>query len=115
MNCPRCLASSLLERNREGVTIDVCEACRGIWLDRGELEKLIARARREEPAQHDDDHDHDDVLDFGDRTSAAREGSYNRVPVRANRPPRDDDSAAGRPPGPPRKRRWYESLGDLFD
>ncbi|MBK9034573.1 MAG: zf-TFIIB domain-containing protein [Myxococcales bacterium] len=45
MNCPRCNDSSLLELDRDGVTIDRCERCRGIWLDRGELEKLIGRAR----------------------------------------------------------------------
>jgi uncharacterized protein len=47
MNCPRCTSEPLDERDREGVTIDVCRACRGVWLDRGELEKLIARATRE--------------------------------------------------------------------
>ncbi|MCC6898357.1 MAG: zf-TFIIB domain-containing protein [Polyangiaceae bacterium] len=43
MRCPRCEAA-LAERERDGVTIDICASCRGIWLDRGELEKLIARA-----------------------------------------------------------------------
>jgi uncharacterized protein len=42
MNCPRCEAPSMIELDRHGVTIDRCERCRGIWLDRGELEKLIA-------------------------------------------------------------------------
>ena len=47
MNCPRCASETLDEKDREGVTIDVCRGCRGVWLDRGELEKLIARATRE--------------------------------------------------------------------
>ncbi len=47
MNCPRCASEPLDEKNREGVTIDVCGACRGMWLDRGELEKLIARSQGE--------------------------------------------------------------------
>lgn len=29
--------------DRQGITIDRCQSCRGVWLDRGELEKLIAR------------------------------------------------------------------------
>lgn len=33
----------MVERERDGVTIDVCEDCRGIWLDRGELEKLLSK------------------------------------------------------------------------
>jgi hypothetical protein len=56
MNCPRCASEPLDERVREGVTIDVCQGCRGIWLDRGELEKLIARSVQERgrPAYHED-------------------------------------------------------------
>lgn len=47
MICPRCNKPTLDERERDGVTIDVCSECRGIWLDRGELERLIAMAGRE--------------------------------------------------------------------
>lgn len=61
MNCPRCERVTLNELDRDGVTIDRCDACRGIWLDRGELEKLMARARPEPVARRDhDDDDHDD-------------------------------------------------------
>ena len=48
--CPRD-GSELVEVTRNGVTIDACPACRGIWLDRGELEKLIASER---PESNDD-------------------------------------------------------------
>jgi uncharacterized protein len=41
MDCPRC-AGLLQERTRVGVVVDICERCRGIWLDRGELEKIVA-------------------------------------------------------------------------
>jgi Zn-finger nucleic acid-binding protein len=47
MICPRCTASELIERDHDGVVVDVCRECRGVWLDRGELEKLIARATRD--------------------------------------------------------------------
>jgi Zn-finger nucleic acid-binding protein len=47
MKCPRCENTVLDERDRDGITVDVCASCRGLWLDRGELEKLIARAARE--------------------------------------------------------------------
>jgi len=50
MNCPRCEGSELDERERDGAVVDVCRACRGVWLDRGELEKppkLGARPVRE--------------------------------------------------------------------
>ncbi len=35
----------LMEMNKNGVTIDVCPECKGVWLDRGELEKLLQVAR----------------------------------------------------------------------
>lgn len=47
MQCPRCQNVVLDELDRSGVTVDRCANCRGIWLDRGELEKLVARATAE--------------------------------------------------------------------
>lgn len=40
MRCPLCEVS-MKEVERRGVLIDVCPECRGVWLDRGELEKLL--------------------------------------------------------------------------
>jgi Zn-finger nucleic acid-binding protein len=45
MDCPRCL-DTLLPRYAGDVEVDVCQGCGGWWLDRGELEKLIARSHR---------------------------------------------------------------------
>ena len=42
--CPSC-SGPLTEIERSGVLIDACRDCRGIWLDRGELDKLIAAER----------------------------------------------------------------------
>lgn len=47
MICPRCCKHTLEEKERDGITMDICQECRGIWLDRGELERLIARATQE--------------------------------------------------------------------
>jgi len=41
MQCPVCPESTLLMSERQGVEIDYCPKCRGVWLDRGELDKLI--------------------------------------------------------------------------
>lgn len=43
MNCPVCKDSSLVISERQGVEIDYCPKCRGVWLDRGELDKIIER------------------------------------------------------------------------
>lgn len=55
MKCPNCKESNLVMSERQGVEIDYCPECRGIWLDRGELDKILeksqqAEAPRQEPA-----------------------------------------------------------------
>lgn len=44
MKCPSCPETTLVMTDRQGVEIDYCPACRGIWLDRGELDKLLDKA-----------------------------------------------------------------------
>ncbi len=44
MKCPLCTDTALVMADRQGVEIDYCPQCRGVWLDRGELDKLIALA-----------------------------------------------------------------------
>ncbi len=46
MNCPICNIP-LTMAERQGVEIDYCSKCRGVWLDRGELDKIIERATLE--------------------------------------------------------------------
>ena len=62
MKCPACTETALVMSDRQGVEIDYCPQCRGVWLDRGELDKLIERAERprseppertKEPERHD--------------------------------------------------------------
>lgn len=43
MKCPNCPNETLVMSDRQGVEIDYCPTCRGIWLDRGELDKLLER------------------------------------------------------------------------
>lgn len=71
MPCPICRTGLVLS-DRQGVEIDYCPTCRGVWLDRGELDKIIARntedassaarttgsRERREPRHYDDDDDH---------------------------------------------------------
>lgn len=49
MKCPTCNDTPLVMAERQGVEIDYCPACRGIWLDRGELDKLLDRAASAAP------------------------------------------------------------------
>ena len=44
MKCPTCPTVSLVMTDRSGIEIDYCPECRGVWLDRGELDKIIERA-----------------------------------------------------------------------
>lgn len=44
MQCPSCKTSNLVMSERQGIEIDYCPQCRGVWLDRGELDKIIERS-----------------------------------------------------------------------
>lgn len=41
LECPKDPGTMLVAVDRNGVTVDACPRCRGVWLDRGELDKLI--------------------------------------------------------------------------
>ncbi|MBP2158691.1 MULTISPECIES: zf-TFIIB domain-containing protein [Asticcacaulis] len=48
ITCPVC-QGAFREVLREGILIDVCTQCKGVWLDRGELEKLLGLAQGHAP------------------------------------------------------------------
>lgn len=50
MNCPIC-SVTLQIAQRQGVEIDYCPQCRGVWLDRGELDKIIELSTATIPTQ----------------------------------------------------------------
>ena len=57
MKCPTCTSTPLVLSERQGIEIDYCPDCRGVWLDRGELDKIIERASSAINTNRDD---HDD-------------------------------------------------------
>jgi len=88
MKCPNCPDVTLAISERQGVELDYCPECRGVWLDRGELDKLLDRTAAAQTTQSR-------PLDDG---YSAQQGSHHR----AHR----DEYA------PRRRKSW---LGDLFD
>ncbi len=85
MKCPACPDATLSMTSRQGVEIDYCPNCRGVWLDRGELDKLVERAATAAPAP-------------------ARASSLHRD--------FDDSDFPGQRTRPGRRRSW---LGEIFD
>ncbi|PUB10717.1 TFIIB-type zinc ribbon-containing protein [Yoonia sediminilitoris] len=84
MKCP-IDGTTLVITDRSGIEIDYCPQCRGIWLDRGELDKIIERSEAAmpppppaqtyaEPEYYDDDHD-----DRGGRRRKKRGGFLSEV------------------------------------
>ena len=70
MNCPVCSETSLVISERQGVEIDYCPKCRGVWLDRGELDKIIERSNEvfdNERPQNYDDRRSDDKKYYSDK------------------------------------------------
>ncbi len=86
---------------RRGVEIDYCPRCRGVWLDRGELDKLMQAADR------DDDDDEWRREERGYRGEPYREEPYREERYR-DEPYRDD-----RYYGKPRKKRSF--LSEMFE
>lgn len=97
MHCPACKTTILAMTERQGIEIDYCPQCRGIWLDRGELDRLLARVET-------------DVA-----PTPAHTGSRSAPPP----PPRHDGHRHGQGYGghgyDTRKRKPKSLLGELFD
>lgn len=90
MKCPVCPETTLLMTDRQGVEIDYCPNCRGVWLDRGELDKLIQLG-----AKHD-----------------ATQGPSGRSSTVHRSGPAFEDSDFGKKHGSYRRKSW---LSDIFD
>lgn len=57
MKCPND-QTTLQMTDRQGIEIDYCPECRGVWLDRGELDKIIERSASWQPERDRDDDRH---------------------------------------------------------
>ena len=83
MNCPTCVSTELVISDRQGIEIDYCPRCRGVWLDRGELDKIIERsvpaASRGVCDSRDDSRSRSRRSDDGDREPKKREGFLSEL------------------------------------
>jgi len=106
MKCPVC-NMELQIAVRAGIEIDYCPNCRGVWLDRGELDKIIERHVQETQS-----------LMRGAPPSYAPEPPQPRPAPRPH-PHYEDDDEYYYDPYYKRKRRkkrdWLEDLFDIFD
>jgi uncharacterized protein len=66
MKCPNC-DSVLSIAERFTVEIDYCPSCRGVWLDKGELDKIINLANQQSPSFSKRDDEDDYKRHFGDK------------------------------------------------
>jgi Zn-finger nucleic acid-binding protein len=71
MNCPTCNVTLQISE-RQGVEIDYCPQCRGVWLDRGELDKIIERASAEIAPRAMPSHP------YPERQDVRRDGHYDK-------------------------------------
>ncbi len=101
MKCPICVETDLVMADRQGVEIDYCPKCRGVWLDRGELDKIIERSMGQLQAQ----------APLASQAAAPGPDPYGGY---ADRPPahRDHHDHHGHHGNPHKRRSW---LGEIFD
>jgi Zn-finger nucleic acid-binding protein len=111
MQCPVCDVTLTIS-SREGVEIDFCPPCRGVWLDRGELDKVIDRAsvvletaRMAPPPDRDQER--------GRYDERPRPSDRDRYPERDRYDDREryDDRGDRKR----KKKRGFDMLEDLFD
>ena len=91
MKCPVCPDAILTMMDRQGVEIDYCPQCRGVWLDRGELDKLIDLAQSQSamptaaPPPNRPNNSRPDFVDsdgYGSRPAHGTHSSYGHQPKR---------------------------------
>ena len=70
--CPSC-GGELVQLERSGVHIDACRNCRGVFLDRGELDQILARERKVVASHHDDDEEF-----FREMTGSGSSGKHSK-------------------------------------
>lgn len=99
MRCPKCEIVELTIADRAGVEIDHCAACRGVWLDRGELDKIIERAALPYNSSNR----------FSERPSPGPGFGRERERFEDDDDDDDDDDYRGR------KKKRSHFLGELFD
>lgn len=104
MKCPVCPDTTLLMSERQGVEIDYCPSCRGVWLDRGELDKLIALSQQASPPP----------APMSPQAPAPAAAPYAPPypPAAPGRRPDFEDSDYHKRHGGHRRKSW---LSDLFD
>lgn len=102
MKCPLD-GTELRISDREGIEIDYCPQCRGVWLDRGELDKVLERSARAAPAD-DRTRDRDRDRERDSDADRSRRDSDDR-----DRDDRDYDRGYGR------KNKRRSLLEDLLD
>jgi Zn-finger nucleic acid-binding protein len=68
MQCPSC-GARLVEIDRSEITIDACPECRGVWLDRGELDRILEHERRVASGVTNDDDDFMREMSGGNRSA----------------------------------------------
>jgi uncharacterized protein len=79
MICPNC-QTELKMGDRSGVEIDYCPNCRGVWLDKGELDKIVDRLSAAPWAQGDDEfRSAPEVRDHGDARKKKRKSFLSEM------------------------------------
>ncbi len=68
MLCPNCKDTQLVMSERQGIEIDYCQQCRGVWLDRGELDKIIEKSTLQEQVTQQAHPNRDQQKHYDDRS-----------------------------------------------
>lgn len=77
MKCPNC-NETLVMSERQGVEIDYCPKCRGVWLDRGELDKIVEKSASYSDRDYDDDRGYDERKNYPSQGGHYNDPNYKK-------------------------------------
>ena len=77
MKCPVCKDVDLVMSERQGVEIDYCPSCRGVWLDRGELDKIIEKSSTYQSNSHSNYFKNEDRNSYNKQSNHQQYNSYD--------------------------------------
>jgi Zn-finger nucleic acid-binding protein len=100
MKCPNC-EQTLLMTSREGIEIDYCPNCRGVWLDKGELDKIIEKTSQANYSVQDQSH----------TDSGGYSGNQNRQQYSQD----NSGNKYGNPHYQHKKKSPLDNIFDIFD
>ncbi|QMV42527.1 TFIIB-type zinc ribbon-containing protein [Cohnella cholangitidis] len=117
MNCPVCEGSRMREVEKNGILIDICPTCKGVWLDRGELDKLmedVKEVRQDYNEWYYGDSKHQEAPRVPQTPQQNYQPQQQYIPPQQHYPQHGQHHGHSQYPKYKKKKSMMDVFGDLF-